>query len=40
MVEQQTHVPTRRPVQAQIRRQDVPYHDLYWSEARVLRWPD
>jgi len=21
-------------------REDVPYHDLYWSEARLLRWPD
>jgi uncharacterized pyridoxal phosphate-dependent enzyme len=20
--------------------EDVPYHDLYWSEARLLRWPD
>jgi len=21
-------------------REDVPYHDLYWSEARLMRWPD
>jgi L-seryl-tRNA(Ser) seleniumtransferase len=21
-------------------REDVPYHDLYWSEARLLGWPD
>ncbi len=21
-------------------REDVPYHDLYWSEERLLRWPD
>lgn len=20
--------------------EDVPYHDLYWSESRLLRWPD
>jgi L-seryl-tRNA(Ser) seleniumtransferase len=20
--------------------EDVPYHDLYWSEARLLRWPE
>jgi uncharacterized pyridoxal phosphate-dependent enzyme len=20
--------------------EDAPYHDLYWSEARLLRWPD
>jgi L-seryl-tRNA(Ser) seleniumtransferase len=20
--------------------EDVPYHDLYWTEARLLRWPD
>jgi L-seryl-tRNA(Ser) seleniumtransferase len=20
--------------------EDVPYHDLYWSEVRLLRWPD
>jgi uncharacterized pyridoxal phosphate-dependent enzyme len=20
--------------------EDVPYHDLYWSETRLLRWPD
>ena len=20
--------------------EDVPYHDLYWSEERLLRWPD
>ena len=21
-------------------REDVPFHDLYYSEARLLRWPD
>ena len=20
--------------------EDVPYHDLYWSECRLLEWPD